>query len=328
MAERTPKSLLQALDLITGQRPPMLETVGRVGLAHAKRVRTVFDDKNIVAVGISEKFSERKGTGQLGICFYVEKKVSPRKVRSANLVPPVISSPDGMAVYTDVKEIGRLVPQYNVRRTPVQSGYSVAHRQVTAGTIGAIVKKGTNYFVLSNSHVLAHSGLAKVGDVIVYPGPADGGLAADRVATLDSSVPFTLGGAFVNQVDAALGLLDPGQLGNLDFKIYGAKSVAMVAPVRDMVVVKRGRTTGDTQSVVRDVNFRFILDYKGKVGKVGFLDQVLCDRYTDGGDSGSLVVDKKSGSIVGLHFAGANGGSVFNPIHAVAKALAFRFVTA
>ena len=91
-----------------------------------------------------------------------------------------------------------------------------------------------------------------------------------------------------------------------------------------MTVVKRGRTSGDTASTVEDVNFRAIIEYEG-VAKVGFLDQALCRRYTSPGDSGAIVVDKKSGKIVGLHFAGASGGSVFNPIGPVMKALKFKF---
>jgi hypothetical protein len=92
-----------------------------------------------------------------------------------------------------------------------------------------------------------------------------------------------------------------------------------------MTVIKRGRTTGETEGVVQDINFRAVIDYDA-VGPVGFLDQVLCTPHTSPGDSGSLVVDKDSGKIVGLHFAGAAGGSVFNPIEAVIAALNVKFV--
>ncbi|MBI4279115.1 MAG: hypothetical protein HY660_11730, partial [Armatimonadetes bacterium] len=78
---------------------------------------------------------------------------------------------------------------------------------------------------------------------------------------------------------------------------------------------------------VRDVNFRFVLDYGKGVGQVGFKDQVLCTRYTKPGDSGSLVLDKKTMRAVGLHFAGASGGSVFNPINQVLKAMGVKLVT-
>ena len=216
--------------------------------------------------------------------------------------------PDGSAVFTDVKQIGKLLPQANIRKSPIRSGYSVGHRRITAGTLGAIVKKGRKYFLLSNSHVLALSGKGKIGDKVVYPGPDDGGkLPADLVATLSAFVPFQVGGDFVNRVDAALAEIVEKRLDDLDFSILDAKkTLATIAPARGMTVAKRGRTTGDTESTVEDVNFRAIIEYDD-VGKVGFLDQAFCRRYTGPGDSGAIVVDKKSGKIVGLHFAGASG---------------------
>jgi hypothetical protein len=279
-------------------------------------------------VGISEKQTAGKDTGSLSLCFYVERKKPLSKLQRSQVLPPVMAAPNGEAVFTDVQVIGTLAPEVNAKRTPLQSGFSIGHVKVTAGTLGAIVKRGSKYFVLSNAHVLAQSGLASPGDAIIYPGKADHGRTADLVGLLTEFVPFTKGGDFVNRVDAAIAEIDPSRLEELNFAIYGSKlPLTTVKPVRGMTVMKRGRTTGDTQAKIRDVNFRFVLNYKGKVGNIGFLDQVLCERYTDGGDSGSIVVDKKSGAIVGLHFAGADGGSVFNPIDAVIKALKVRFVS-
>jgi hypothetical protein len=51
-----------------------------------------------------------------------------------------------------------------------------------------------------------------------------------------------------------------------------------------------------------------------------FRSQVLCTRYTDGGDSGSVVCDM-SGRLVGLHFVGGPTASVFSPIAFVFDAL-------
>jgi hypothetical protein len=325
----TPKNLLRALDMVTAPEEPRAEALGTVRAAHMQRVRTIFDDPNIVAVGISEKVSERKPTGELSLCFYVEKKISKRKLGAAKLIPPVVAVPDGSAVFTDVKQIGKLLPQANIRKSPIRSGYSVGHRSITAGTLGAIVKKGRKYFLLSNSHVLALSGKGKIGDKVVYPGPDDGGkLPADLVATLSAFVPFQVGGDFVNRVDAALAEIVEKRHDDLDFSILDAKkALATIAPARGMTVAKRGRTTGDTESTVEDVNFRAIIEYDD-VGKVGFLDQAFCRRYTGPGDSGAIVVDKKSGKIVGLHFAGASGGSVFNPIGPVMTALKFKFASA
>ena len=47
--------------------------------------------------------------------------------------------------------------------------------------------------------------------------------------------------------------------------------------------------------------------------RAGFRDQVLCTKYTDSGDSGSLVCDMQ-GVAVGLHWAGSQSVSIFSPI--------------
>ncbi len=144
--------------------------------------------------------------------------------------------------------------------------------------------------------------------------------------TLAKFVKFKVGGQFVNRVDAALCAIDSGRLADVKTSIFGVKGLpGTIKAERDMIVMKRGRTTGETEGEVEDINFRVAIDYDG-VGSVGFFEQVLCTRYSKGGDSGSIVVDKKSRKIVGLHFAGANGGSVFNPIGDVIKALGFKFV--
>ena len=322
----TSKSLLRALDMVTTPKELGPEQLGAVPAAHAQRMRTILNDPNVIGVGISEKVTEKRPTGELSLCFYVEKKVSKRRLSAAKLIPPVVAVPDGHAVFTDVKQIGKLLPQANIRKSPIKSGYSVGHRSITAGTVGAIVKKGRMYFILSNCHVLALSGKGKIGDQVTYPGPSDGGeLPNDEIATLSDFVELAPGGEFVNRVDAALAKIVQERLEDLDFSILSAKpALATIAPIRGMTVVKRGRTSGDTESTVEDVNFRAIIEYEG-VGKVGFLDQALCRRYTSPGDSGAIVVDKKSAKIVGLHFAGASGGSVFNPIGPVMKALKFKF---
>jgi hypothetical protein len=324
----TPANLVRALDLMTEDAAPSAEALGASPALHYKRTRRIFDDPNIVGIGISEKVTERKSTGDLSLCFYVEKKVAKRKLDSDELVPPVMAAPDGKAIFTDVKQIGRLRPQVNKRIAPIQSGFSVGHVDIGAGTLGAIVKKGGKYFILSNAHVLALSGTAKKGAKILYPGELDGGTDPKHlVAKLSEFTKFALGEKFVNRADAALAEISKEHLDDLDFAIFGVKkSLGTTKAVRGMKVVKRGRTTGDTESTVQDVHFRFILEYD-EVGKVGFIDQVLCERYTAGGDSGSIVVDKSSGKIVGLHFAGAGGGSVFNPIDDVTKALKMRFVS-
>ncbi|MDB5568164.1 MAG: hypothetical protein JWP84_4730 [Tardiphaga sp.] len=322
--EATPKGLLQALDLIRGTRAPRPEALDVLESRQVDRVRTIFEDPNIVAIGIAQKETEKKQTGELGLCFYVEKKIARSRMKSSKMIPPVLSVAGRQAVFTDVQAIGKVRPQVNKRRAPVLSGFSVGNSSDT-GTLGAIVKKGSKFFLLSNSRVLARSGKGKIGDVIIYPGEADDGGKTQAVAALSHIVPFKPGDDFLNLVDAALAEVDQDFVDKLDFSIRGAKSpLATIDPVRGMKIVTRGRTSGDTEGEVQDVHFSIVLPYPG-VGQIGFLNQVKCSHYSKPGDSGSIIVDQKSKKIVGLHFAGSGSASIFNPIGEVIKALKFRF---
>lgn len=324
------KTILQVLDLLTIAPPSQLESLGAEANSHAKSIRKIVGTKNIVAVGISEKRKKGKSTGKLSLTFYVEKKVPLSKLKADKLIPPTVpeslSGPE--AIPTDVVVIGKLVPEVNATRNPVQPGNSIGHVNITAGTLGAFVNKGNALHILSNSHVLAVSGTAKKGDSIIYPGAADGGaMPADLVAKLADFKKFVTGGDFVNRVDCAIAKPTAARLPDVVTQIKGfIVPKGATKAKRGMAVVKVGRTTGKTTGEVRDVNFRFTLTYPG-VGEVGFIDQVLCSRYTAGGDSGSLVIDQATGRAVGLHFAGANGGSVFNPIDDVLSALGVTLVT-
>ena len=335
------ESLVRALDLMTIAPQAEIESLSAAARSHTKTIRRVVDTKNVVAVGISEKVSQGKPTGTLALTFYVERKLPLSKMKANVAVPPAVpESISGPAVIpTDVVAVGR--PRLEVTnlksplatRKPLQPGHSIGHVKVTAGTFGAVVTRDGKFLILSNSHVLANSGLGKKGDRILYPGDADGGKApADIVGKLFDFVQFKVGNDFLNHVDAAVALPLDDRLGDLTSEIKGLfipKGTAKAA--RDMEVVKVGRTTGKTKGRVRDVNFRLILNYPG-VGLVGYLDQIFCTRYTSGGDSGSLVVDTKTGKAVGLHFAGFPDkkgvmGSVCNPIDEVLKALEVKLLT-
>lgn len=161
----------------------------------------------------------------------------------------------------------------------------------------------------------------------VQPGSLDGGGAADdALATLADFVPFTFDDVgFDNQVDAAIARVRRRswvvtQIRELGFAPVGAGRVIR----RGMHIKKVGRTTGYTTGVVQDIHFRTALTYPlpngGRTQRVGFKDQVLCSRYSDSGDSGAVVLNS-SNRVIGLHFAGAVSGSVFNRIQHVLRLL-------
>lgn len=330
------KNLLRALDLLTTASHAEINELGMDASSHTHNIRQIVGSKNVVAIGISEKESKGKPTGHLALTFYVEKKVPLNKLRGDETVPPAlpVSVSGARAIPTDVKVIGRIAPEVNATRRPVQPGNSIGHLKVTAGTLGAFVKRGDQLLILSNSHVLANCGKAKKGDEIIYPGKHDGGKKPkDLVARLADFVQFETGGEFVNHVDCALAEPLESRLEEIKKEIKGlGLPKGTIKARRGMKITKVGRTTGKTSGRVLDVNFRTVINYTG-IGDVGFIDQVLCTRYTEGGDSGSLVIDIESGKAVGLHFSGSapegenRGSSIFNPIQAVLDALGVKLVT-
>jgi hypothetical protein len=181
--------------------------------------------------------------------------------------------------------------------------------------------------LLSNNHVIADSNRARIGDPILQPGPADGGVLADQIGTLEAFVPINFPGP--NLVDAAVGFtsfefVDPRHV------TYVLNPTPMAASL-GMTVKKDGRTTQATVGTVTDVSANISVGYPGGVAQ--FRDQVGIrgsgGPFSLGGDSGSLVVTASSNQPVALVFAGNTDGSLSfaNPIAAVIQSLGIqRFV--
>lgn len=246
----------------------------------------------------------------------------------------------------DVRVIGPVRPQRSPtpeqlqRRTrPLVPGISVAHPAVTAGTLGGFVtRRGVErLLVLSNNHVLAASDAASVGDPVLQPGPADGGTAADRVATLTAFERFVPTG---NLVDAAVAALDDGV--TADPTGYPGGPLLAAVPAADEVdpdeqVEKVGRTTGHTIGRITAVEVDGVgVQYDEGVVHT-FDDQIevegLRGSFSEGGDSGSVIWRSSDRAPLGLLFAGsttggaAGGGVTFaNPLATVLQVLGLTFV--
>jgi hypothetical protein len=227
------------------------------------------------------------------------------------------------------------------RVRPLRPGVSIAHVDVTAGTLGAFVHRtgeGSDdaRYVLSNYHVLAGSPDAKPGDVVVQPGPADGGQEPeDRVGELADVVPLTAGERAT--VDAAIARLDDGVGVGLDYPVGRITTTARVEGTEE--VAKIGRTTALTQGRVTAIELDDVLvGYGEELGVLTFDDQIEVEStgkgpFSRGGDSGSLVY-RADGVAIGLLFAGSETGGTngtgltyVNPIDTVLEALGVRLAT-
>ncbi|GIG28744.1 hypothetical protein [Cellulomonas marina] len=216
------------------------------------------------------------------------------------------------------------------RTRPLRPGISVAHVDVSAGTLGAFVTVGGALHVLSNYHVLAGSPAAQVGDVVVQPGPADGGTASrDRIGTLAATVPLAPGRTAL--VDAAVALLDDPEAVDPTYPVGRITTTAAV--LGGEAVGKTGRTTAVTAGRITAIELDdVVVGYGEGLGDLAFDDQIEVEStgtgpFSRGGDSGSLVYTQ-GGVAVGLLFAGSESGgengtglTYVNPIDAVLSAL-------
>jgi hypothetical protein len=212
---------------------------------------------------------------------------------------------------------------FNAKTRPALSGFSIGHNAITAGTFGCVVRDISHidrqpgegdYLLLSNNHLLANTNAGKPGDLILQPGPFDGGLfPSDAVATLQRFEPIVLtqfAGPGYNLMDAAVAR--PSHNRNLTASIIGAIMPLGVDQARvGTFVIKAGRTTQVTVGIVIAVNATVAVGY-GSAGTGLFRHQILTTAMAAGGDSGSLLMDRGL-KAVGLLFAGSSRITIYNP---------------
>lgn len=189
------------------------------------------------------------------------------------------------------------------RFRPAPAGVSCGSYRITAGTLGLVVwdKINQKKAVLSNNHVLADVDAGRVGDDIVQPGIADGGVRlGDTIARLTRWQPLRT--STTRLIDAAIAdvirdedvSLNVNELGY----VYG-----IVDPYPHQQVTKSGRTTVLSRGEVAAVGAKVRVDY-GAAGVISLDDCIILNLYSAPGDSGSPILDFCSHNLVGLLFAG------------------------
>jgi hypothetical protein len=282
---------------------------------------------NVVGVATSLKVTGGQPTSTWSLTVLVDRKRPLDEVREESRVPAEL---DG--VPTDVLEVGR--PEaltFASRVRPALPGFSIGHYEITAGTFGCLVRdirpQGSGeYLILSCNHVLANSNAGSPGDLILQPGPFDGGLyPADAVAALERFEPITFRAAGYNVVDCAVAR--PLYSRNVVAAIIGQvipRGIDQAAV--GQLVIKVGRTTQVTVGRVLAVDATIAVGYL--VGTAIYRHQIITTAMSAGGDSGSLLMTDPALDAVGLLFAGSSIITIFNHISEVEVALGVRPVTA
>ncbi len=307
---------------------------------------------NVVGTGVGFKVSGGRTTDTPSLICSVTKKMGKDKLSSQDIIP---SSIDG--VTTDVIETGRIraFQDHTGRHRPAPGGVSIGHYEITAGTLGCLVTRNGEKYILSNNHVLANSNDANIGDPMLQPGPHDGGTPqSDQIAELTEFVPIEfllpeipsdckLAGSVIallnagsnaigsrtrfritrpqastNLVDAAIAHpLNPADVSDEIMEI-GTLNGSAEATL-GMAIQKSGRTTGYTTGNITQIDVTVNVQY-GPGNIAQFTDQLMAGAMSQGGDSGSAVLDMDR-RLVGLLFAGSESNTIMNRIQHVFTAL-------
>lgn len=304
----------------------------------------------VVAVGIGHKTVGGQKTSVLAIVCSVIKKLPVESIKAVDLIPKSVES-----VPTDIIETGviKALQDRTKRWRPAPGGVSIGHEKITAGTLGCLVEKGGKKFILSNNHVLANMNEGAIGDAILQPGTYDGGaFPFDRIATLAEFVKINFiggnsgcpvskaiakllnfitksiksGSRFAtsraelpeNRVDAAIAEpLDVNWVLNDILEV--GKLLGLGEATLGLGVKKSGRTSGLTRGTIDVMNVAVQVQY-GESKIAYFVDQLQAGAMSEGGDSGSAVVDNEN-RLVGLLFAGSDTTTIINPIQFVFQEL-------
>lgn len=266
-------------------------------------VNQLFSLSNVVSVGIGKKRSEGQELDDLSLVVGVKKKLPLIQLKKEDIVPKTLSS-----IKTDVIEVGEVKPLYNCNRTsrirPAKGGHSIGNVDITAGTLGCLVYRGKEAFILSNAHVLVAdpsvSGSTPIE--IIQPGDYDNGqFPSDHIANLthyeqiccffnisicpvSNGITSLLNGiakvfgrqsrfhAFaqtdcVNFVDAAIAKPLQRNLVDNEVEDIGIPSgIYSGSSLLDKKVIKSGRTTCVTKGTIKQIDLTIEIAYDTFLG--------------------------------------------------------------
>ncbi|MFQ5838302.1 MAG: hypothetical protein ACE5HJ_05915 [Thermoplasmata archaeon] len=296
--------------------------------------RELLRKANVIGLAVGKKVVGGEETEELCVVVLVRRKVAEAELRPQDLIPRRVDDVKTDVVETgEVRALGLQVLKSHRKATdrwrPAPGGVSVGHHRVSAGTLGCVVQRGSEAFILSNNHILADSNRGRSGDSILQPAPLDGGkVPDDTIALLEEFVPIRwslglprfLSTLFQRRNRVDCGIARPTQRDDLadEVRLIGAVRGTEEASI-DLPLLKSGRTTGLTKGRVTHLEATVSVTYgRGRVAL--FEDQILAPSMSEGGDSGSLVVDEKNRA-VGLLFAGNDKVTVLNRIENVLIAL-------
>ena len=260
------------------------------------------------------------GIGDRKIVVYVDEREKepdiPTEVDGTQV--EIIKTP-GFVIYPDFQPtLSENTGRKEIWR-PIPGGVAGGHAKLGGyGTIGGMVYKNGVIHVLSNNHVFARSNNANIGDYASQPYGTK-----NAFGVLADFIPITQGVKVDCAIVRPFNDFDIAQLilkSDVDYEPNVHTTGAMIPQVKQSVV-KSGARTGFTSGTIESIHATITVGY-GALGQVRLEDQIVTNLIGWRGDSGSLVLDKKTNKAVGLLFAGdGQAHNIHNDINNVLSAL-------
>jgi hypothetical protein len=281
--------------------------------------------ENVTGVGTGLRRRSGGLTDEVCVVIYVVRKLPLSELAPEDVLPTILTGPDGDTVRTDVQQSGVIRPlsytgQYPTMIGGISIGPQGAQWYGTAGGLLVVAATGADR-VLTNNHVVTTNGVTIASQFIVQPGTSQ-----NVVAEVDTVIPiqtspndFT---APMNAMDAATIKLTPNAY------VWGLEGLegcvpfcVLQSPSLNQLVWKVGATTEFTQGKVTGVDTGFIGEWFG--AWAGFENVFTVESepdpnwgFSQPGDSGSFVFinpdtqppNPANPPLVGLLFAG--GGNI------------------
>lgn len=222
-----------------------------------------------------------------------------------------ISTQTGETEYSNGEITTYYIKCFDRFRTPSVQSVDIVEYE---GTVYCATVPGGKLLVRRNG-IPVWSGNSRVNEAsfdeeIWQPSPYDDGTADDAVGTLAGYVPVKDG----MTVDLAARTVDPEQ----EVVSYHNLSDSFPSGVKrdgwknllGTTLQKTGRTTGVSSGTVIGTSATVNVNYGEDHGQIKLRDQIITTAMSKGGDSGSPVFEKSSGTLVGELFAGSSMATI------------------
>lgn len=245
----------------------------------------ILDKKNVN--GYSEEKQKRYKNGkevdEEVIRVYVSNKEPVSTLSAKDKIPEKING-----IKTDVVELGEIKAQKNHKDKyrPALGGISIGHKDITAGTLGAVLwsSRLEKPVIISNNHVQADSNKGNIGDPIYQPGPADH--ERTEKTKIGKLVDFVeIAENKKNKQDSAI-----AEVNNLDdvkpnhIDGYGVVTGFDLKPEKNMKIRISSRTKPEiSEGQVTDSSATISVNFGDFTAK--FSDQILTTPMSQPGDS-------------------------------------------